>query len=58
LKYLILINGLNLKDVDYIWDGTNKNKAAQIGTYTWKLHFTNLFSSKKELINGHVNLLR
>jgi gliding motility-associated-like protein len=46
------------KDIDFGWDGTYKNNAAQIGTYTWKLHFTNLFSSKKELINGHVNLLR
>ena len=46
------------KDIDFGWDGTYKNKAAQIGTYTWQLQFTNLFNSKKELINGHVNLLR
>jgi len=46
------------KDIDFGWDGTYKNKTAQIGTYTWQLQFTNLFNSKKELINGHVNLLR
>jgi len=46
------------KDIDFGWDGTYKNKTAQIGTYTWQLQFTNSFNSKKELINGHVNLLR
>ena len=46
------------KDIDFGWDGTYKKKAAQTGTYTWQLQFTNLFNSKKELINGHVNLLR
>ena len=46
------------KDIDFGWDGTYKNIAAQIGTYTWQLQFTNSFNSKKELINGHVNLLR
>jgi gliding motility-associated-like protein len=46
------------KDIDFGWDGTYKNNTAQIGTYTWQLQFTNSFNSKKELINGHVNLLR
>ena len=46
------------KDVDFGWDGFYKNKMAESGTYIWQLQFTNLFNSKKELINGHVNLLR
>jgi len=33
LKYLISINGLNLKDIDSFWDGTFKNKNAQSGTF-------------------------
>ena len=46
------------KDVDFGWDGFYKNKMAESGTYIWQLQFTNLFNSKKELINGHLNLLR
>jgi gliding motility-associated-like protein len=46
------------KDVDFGWDGFYKNKMAESGTYIWQLQFTNLFNSKKEQINGHINLLR
>ena len=46
------------KDVDFGWDGFYKNKMAESGTYIWQLQFTNLFNSKKELINGYLNLLR
>ena len=40
------------------WDGFYKNKMAESGPYIWQLQFTNLFNSKKELINGNLNLLR
>ena len=46
------------KDVDFGWDGLYINKMAESVTYIWQLQFTNLFNSKKELINGHLNLLR
>ena len=46
------------KDLDFGWDGTYNDKIAQSDTYIWQMQFTNLFNLKKELVNGHINLVR
>jgi gliding motility-associated-like protein len=40
------------------WDGTYKNKDAQVGTYTWKIHFKLKTTDEKKSLHGHVNLLK
>ena len=39
------------------WDGTYKDSPCQIGTYVWKIQYTDLNYQKGEMI-GHVNLIR
>ena len=40
------------------WDGTYKGEPAQIGTYTYKIVFKLYSSEGKEVVLGHINLLR
>jgi len=42
---------------DQGWDGTYKGVKCQVGTYTWKILYTDLNHNIKELV-GHINLLR
>lgn len=44
-------------DLDDAWDGTHKGKPAQTDTYVWRVVYSDVNTSKKELF-GHVNLLR
>ena len=45
------------KDLKDYWDGTYNYRPCQDGTYTWKIKYTD-FKNNKEVITGHVNLLR
>ncbi len=40
------------------WDGTYGGKTCQDGTYIWQITFKELGRDKRQLIRGHVNLLR
>jgi gliding motility-associated-like protein len=43
------------------WDGTygsNKDFAAQQGTYIWKIEFKTTWKDERKRITGHVNLIR
>jgi gliding motility-associated-like protein len=40
------------------WDGTFEGKEAPIGTYTWLIQIKDSFSTKVNIHNGHVNLIR
>lgn len=44
-------------DLKDYWDGTYNFRPCQDGTYTWKIIYTD-FSNHKEVLTGHVNLLR
>jgi gliding motility-associated-like protein len=44
-------------DLKEYWDGTYNFRPCQDGTYTWKIKYTD-FKNNKEVITGHVNLLR
>ena len=46
-----------ITDPDGSWDGTYNGRACQDGTYTWKLIYKD-FLGNKEILTGHVNLLR
>lgn len=39
------------------WDGTYKGKQCQLGTYTWKLQFSDI-QNKFYTLDGHVNLVK
>ena len=41
---------------DY-WDGSYNGQICQDGTYIWKLTYTDFFQ-RKDVLNGHVNLIR
>jgi gliding motility-associated-like protein len=40
------------------WDGTYGGKICQDGTYLWQISFKELGRDKRQIIRGHVNLLR
>src|SRR5690606_32161666 len=40
------------------WDGTYKGKPCPIGTYVWKIEYTDVFRDIILGKTGHVNLLR
>lgn len=44
-------------DLKDYWDGTYNFRPCQDGTYTWKLIYTD-YQNRKEVLTGHVNLLR
>lgn len=44
-------------DLKDYWDGTYNFRPCQQGTYTWKLIYTD-YQNRKEVLTGHVNLLR
>ncbi|MEN9700586.1 MAG: hypothetical protein RLZZ301_1784 [Bacteroidota bacterium] len=44
-------------DLKDYWDGTYNYHPCQDGTYTWKLKYTD-FKNHKEVLTGHVNLIR
>ena len=39
------------------WDGTYNNLECQIGTYTWKITYTDINNYQKE-IDGHINIVK
>jgi gliding motility-associated-like protein len=45
-------------DANGRWDGTYLGKPVQSGTYTWTLEFQELNTDKRQVVSGHVNLLR
>jgi gliding motility-associated-like protein len=45
-------------DVQVGWDGTYGGEICQDGTYIWQITFKELGRDKRNLIRGHVNLLR
>jgi gliding motility-associated-like protein len=47
----------SFNDLKEYWDGTYHFRPCQDGTYTWKIKYTD-FKNHKEVITGHVNLLR
>ena len=44
-------------DLKDYWDGTYNYRPCQDGTYTWKIKYTD-YQNRKEVLTGHVNLLR
>ncbi len=44
-------------DLKDYWDGTYNFRPYQDGTYTWKIKYTD-YQNRKEILTGHVNLLR
>ena len=44
-------------DLKDYWDGTYNFRPCQDGTYTWKIKYTD-YQNRKEILTGHVNLLR
>ncbi len=44
-------------DLKDYWDGTYNFRPCQDGTYTWKIKYTD-YLNRKEVLTGHVNLLR
>lgn len=45
------------EDINEVWDGSYKGKQSQIGTYIWKIKYSDVNTRNKEVI-GHVNLIR
>ena len=45
------------KNLNIGWDGSYGNKICPIGTYTWKIEFTDNITKDKHLKIGHVNLI-
>lgn len=45
-------------DAEVGWDGTYGGEICQDGTYVWQITFKDLGKDKRQLIRGHVNLLR
>lgn len=45
-------------DTEIGWDGTYHGTLAQEGVYTWRIEFGSLWSSEREIIHGHLNLLK
>ncbi len=43
--------------IDDAWDGTYKNLECQIGTYTWKITYSDINNYRKELV-GHINIVK
>jgi gliding motility-associated-like protein len=44
-------------DLNDYWDGTYNFRPCQDGTYNWKIIYTD-YENRKEVLTGHVNLLR
>ncbi len=63
-KYNMLIfnrwGGIVWESENYLamWDGTYKNKMCQDGVYIWKMECKKLNTVVKEVMHGHVTLLR
>ena len=45
------------RSTDAEWDGTYKGKLSQVDTYVWKIIYSDVNTSKQEVI-GHVNIIR
>lgn len=45
-------------DTEVGWDGTYHGILAPEGVYTWRIEFGSIWNSEKEIIHGHVNLLK
>lgn len=45
-------------DQEVGWDGTYHGSLAQEGIYTWRIEYGSLWSSEREIIHGHLNLLK
>ena len=45
-------------DINAKWDGTNKNKAVQVGTYTWQVEYRRLGDGRMVIETGHLNVIR
>ena len=45
-------------DAETGWDGTYHGQLALEGIYTWRIEYGSLWSSEREIIHGHVNLLK
>jgi gliding motility-associated-like protein len=45
-------------DPEVGWDGTYHGSLAQEGIYTWRIEYGSLRSSEREIIHGHLNLLK
>ncbi len=46
------------KNAEIGWDGSYHNELGPEGVYTWRIEFKSLWSSERQIIHGHVNLLR
>jgi gliding motility-associated-like protein len=40
------------------WDGTYHNELVQEGVYTWRIEYKSLYSDERDVVHGHVNLLK
>lgn len=45
-------------DKEIGWDGTYHGSLAQEGTYIWRIEYGSLWSGEREIIHGHLNLLK
>jgi gliding motility-associated-like protein len=46
------------RDPSLGWDGTFNGKLVQEGVYTWRMEFGNEVNDDREIVMGHVNVLR
>ncbi|MFK7786279.1 MAG: PKD domain-containing protein [Crocinitomicaceae bacterium] len=46
------------RDPSIGWDGTHNGELVQEGIYTWRMEFGNLVNDDREIVMGHVNLMR
>lgn len=46
------------RDPSIGWDGTRNGKLVQEGVYTWRMEFGNEVNDDREVVMGHVNLIR
>lgn len=45
-------------DKEIGWDGSYHNELVPEGTYTWRIEFGSIWNSERQIIHGHVNLLK
>nr|WP_294859888.1 PKD domain-containing protein [uncultured Fluviicola sp.] len=45
-------------DIAVGWDGTYHNELTPEGVYTWRIEFGSAWNSERQIIHGHLNLLK
>ena len=46
------------RDPSIGWDGTHNGRLVQEGVYMWRMEFGNEVNDDREIVMGHVNLIR